>query len=84
MLRAGGGIEQKFAGRRYGRVGRVEHHAPDLVADWGAARLAGEHMLDPGVVQMIGEHLDLGRLARTLDAFERYESAQVKWLPRKL
>jgi len=59
----------------------VQHQTPDLIADRRSARLAGENVLDPGLFEMIGEHLDLGRLAGTFNALERYESTQVMTLP---
>ena len=74
MLRARGGVERDLGPRR--DVVAVEDEVAHLLAERGAARLAGEHDVDALALERVGEEARLGRLARAVDALEGDEHRQ--------
>ena len=84
VLRPGRRVKEQLAGRGHGGVARVQDESADLVADRGSARLARQEMVDPQILDMIGEQLDLCRLPRSFDPLEGDESSDVRFGAHRL
>ncbi len=79
VLRAVGGVEQKF-GERVNLLLRVEQKLPDARAQRRAARLARGDDLAAAQAQLAGEHAQLRRFAAPVDALEGDKSGGQEFL----
>ena len=70
VLGAGRGVQKELADRRHDGIPGVEDEPADLVAYRRAARLPGQDVIDPSVLEGVRQKLDLRRLAGSFDSLE--------------